>query len=58
MVSLSTEYTDAFITGDRLESFETVPSSDAFFFPSSDELFLYRYVTIQHSDSTWLPMNT
>ena len=42
MVSLSTEYTDAVITGDRLKSVETFPSSDAFFFPSSDELFLYR----------------
>ena len=42
MVSLSTEYTDAFNTGDRLKSVETFPSSDAFFYPSSDELFLYR----------------
>ena len=42
MVSLSTEYTDAFITGDRLKSVETFPSSDAFFYPLSDELFLYR----------------
>ena len=40
MVSLSTEYTDAFITGDRLKSVETYPSSDAFFFPSPDELYL------------------
>ena len=42
MVSLSTEYTDAFITGDRLKSFETYPSSDAFVFRSSDDFFLYR----------------
>ena len=41
MISLSSEYTDAFITGERLNSVETSPSSDAFFFPSSDELFLY-----------------
>ena len=31
---LSTEYTDAFITYDRLKSVETSPSSDAFFYLS------------------------
>ena len=46
MVSLSMEYTKAFIIGDRLKSVETFPSSDTFFYPSSDELFLYRKVTI------------
>ena len=40
MVSLITAYTDAFITGDRLNSVEKFHSSDAFFYPSSYELFL------------------